>query len=425
MIHKTKRYLLFLYTVSTGLILTAVIAVLAFSNYQQKNQYDQLLFQNLESSFVFTIQNNPDLQNVGEQYANGSRLSFKLLLDNREVMSHPNNPSSESRLLLGELENSLDDTVRIINEVADEEAFSTPILRLSGQSGQSYYGAIQNIKRNDGSHVKIYLLYPAGDAFSLRSVILYLLLELAGVLLLSLTGKILIDKIFKPVGQNIQNQKDFISHASHELKAPLAIIQASNSSSERASAEAQTAISNACSRMSKLISDMLLLAATENADMPLYPMSVDVSTMLIGVYETHLPLCRETHHMLELNLPDEFLPEIIMDETRIVQVLSILISNAISYSPVDSTITLSVEKENSRTLCIKVIDHGIGIPDTEKKRIFDRFYRVDKSHKDKQHYGLGLSIAKNIILLHKGTLEVKDTEGGGSTFCVILPFHQK
>ena len=431
MIHKTKRYLLFLYTISTGLILTAVITILALSGYHQKEQYNQLLFQNLESSFSFTIQNNSDLQNVGKQYANTSPLYFKILLDDKTVMIYPDNLSSTNGQLLEELENSLSSRYLIVNEgKTEEEAFITPVIKLSGQSGQTYYGTIQGLKRNDGSYVKIYLIYPTGHTFPLRSIIFYLLLEFIGLILLLTTGKLLIDKIFKPVGQNIQNQKEFISYASHELKAPLAIIQASNSSSESASADAQATISNACSRMSRLISDMLLLATTENADMPLNLIPADVSAMLIGLYETHLPLCRETHHILQLDLPDDLLPEIAIDEARIVQVLSILISNAISYSPAGSEITLYVDMENvdifaKKSLCIKVIDHGIGIPDTEKKRIFDRFYRVDKSHKDKHHYGLGLSIAQNIILLHKGTLEVKDTEGGGSTFCITLPINRK
>ena len=102
--------------------------------------------------------------------------------------------------------------------------------------------------------------------------------------------------------------------------------------------------------MNRLISDMLLLSTTENADMPLHLTSAEVSTMLIGVYETHLPLCRKTHHILQLNLPDDLLPEITLDEARIVQVLSILISNAISYSPSGSEITLSVDIENTRII---------------------------------------------------------------------------
>ena len=122
-------------------------------------------------------------------------------------------------------------------------------------------------------------------------------------------------------------------------------------------------------RLGRLISDMLLLATTENADMPLNLTSTDVSTMLIGLYETHLPLCRETRHILQLDLPDELLPEITIDESRIIQVLSILISNAISYSPAGSKITLSIDTDNrnapaKKALRIEVIDRGIGIPET-------------------------------------------------------------
>lgn len=430
MIQKTKQNLLFLYTISTGLILTAVIAILTFSSYRQKDQSAQLLFKNLTSSFSFAVQDNPDIHAVGERYSNYSHLFFKILSDDGSVMVHPEDPLSPERQLLEELKNPLPGYSKINLGAEEETSYFTPTVKLSSESGQSYYGSVQGLKMNNGSYVMIYFLHPIDTVFSLRSIIPYFLLELLGLLLLLITGKLLIDKIFKPVGQNIQNQKEFISYASHELKAPLAIIQASNSSSERASADAQAAISNACSRMSRLISDMLLLATTENADMPLNLTSVDVSAMLIGLYETHLTLCRETHHILQLDLPDDLLPEITIDESRIVQVLSILISNAISYSPAGSEITLHVDMENAdifakKSLCIKVIDHGIGISDIEKKRIFDRFYRVDKSHKDKHHYGLGLSIAQNIILLHKGTLEVKDTEEGGSTFCITLPINQK
>lgn len=430
MIHKTKQDLLFLYTVSTGLILTAVIAILTFSSYRQKDQSTQLLFKNLTSSFSFAIQDNQDIHAVVERYSDYSQLFFKILSDNETVLVYPDDPLSPEMQLFEELENPLPGYSKINLGTEEDTSYFTPTVKLSGKSGQSYYCSVQGLKMNNGSYTTIYFLHPADPFFSLRSLAPYFLLELLGLLLLLITGKLLIDRIFKPVGQNIQNQKEFISYASHELKAPLAIIQASNSSSERASADAQAVISNACNRMGRLISDMLLLATTENADMPLNLTSTDVSTMLIGLYETHLPLCRETRHILQLDLPDELLPEITIDESRIIQVLSILISNAISYSPAGSKITLSIDTENrnapaKKALRIEVIDHGIGIPDTEKKRIFDRFYRVDKSHKDKQHYGLGLSIAQNIILLHKGTLGVTDTEGGGSTFFIILPINRK
>lgn len=77
-----------------------------------------------------------------------------------------------------------------------------------------------------------------------------------------------------------------------------------------------------------------------------------------------------------------------------------------------------------KSLCIKVIDHGIDIPNTEKT-VFDRFYQVDKSHNDKYYYGLGLSIALNIILLHKGTLKVKVTGRAAPYFVLPCPLIEK
>ena len=67
------------------------------------------------------------------------------------------------------------------------------------------------------------------------------------------------------------------------------------------------------------------------------------------------------------------------------------------------------------------MDHGIGIPDESKSRIFERFFQVDKSRRDKSHFGLGLSIAKELAELHGGQLTITDTEGGGATFTLILP----
>ena len=74
-----------------------------------------------------------------------------------------------------------------------------------------------------------------------------------------------------------------------------------------------------------------------------------------------------------------------------------------------------------RNVCYLVADHGNGIPDEEKERIFDRFYQSDKSRKEKEHFGLGLSIARELTELQKGKLTLTDTPGGGCTFCLILP----
>ena len=74
-----------------------------------------------------------------------------------------------------------------------------------------------------------------------------------------------------------------------------------------------------------------------------------------------------------------------------------------------------------KKICYLVADHGKGIPDEEKDRIFDRFYQSDKSRKEKEHFGLGLSIARELAELQKGSLTLTDTPGGGCTFLLLLP----
>lgn len=109
-----------------------------------------------------------------------------------------------------------------------------------------------------------------------------------------------------------------------------------------------------------------------------------------------------------------------MDKGRFTQVIGILIDNALNYSPINTTITLR-PYVNKHWFYLSVIDHGEGIPDKNKGSIFERFYRADSSRNDISHFGLGLSVAKELICLHKGTIHVNNTPLGGSTFVLKLP----
>ena len=95
-----------------------------------------------------------------------------------------------------------------------------------------------------------------------------------------------------------------------------------------------------------------------------------------------------------------------------------LTDDSVNMTKSDFAIEIIPDKEN-RTLTIK--DNGIGISDEEKKKVFDRFYRAEKSRSTKGHFGLGLSIAYDIIKAHNGSIRVTDAEGGGAVFTVILP----
>lgn len=108
---------------------------------------------------------------------------------------------------------------------------------------------------------------------------------------------------------------------------------------------------------------------------------------------------------------------------KVSQILTILIDNALSYVPEGGSIRLQAKKEPG-AIAISVSDNGPGIPDSEKDSVFQRFYRSDASRNDKQHFGLGLCIAKEIALLHQGSLKILDTPGGGATFILKLPLQK-
>ncbi|HEX3023401.1 MAG TPA: sensor histidine kinase, partial [Lachnospiraceae bacterium] len=140
----------------------------------------------------------------------------------------------------------------------------------------------------------------------------------------------------------------------------------------------------------------------------------------IDLYDYFDQLCQKRDHHLNIELPDESLPHIHVDKDRLTQILSILIDNAISYSPKDSLITIRPYAKRS-TFQIEVEDHGIGILQNHQEHIFDRFYRVDRSRNDKSHFGLGLSVARELIELQGGSITLKDTPNGGATFVIGVP----
>ena len=172
--------------------------------------------------------------------------------------------------------------------------------------------------------------------------------------------------------------------------------------------------------MGNLIKDLLVLAASDSKKWQLTIGNHDSDTLLLDVYETFEPVCRSKGMALHLTLPDIELPRIHCDKNRVIQILTILLDNAVTYTPSGGTIDLKVFIKK-RKICYLVADHGKGIPDEEKERIFDRFYQSDRARKEKEHFGLGLSIARELAELQKGKLTVTDTEGGGCTFLLLIP----
>lgn len=249
----------------------------------------------------------------------------------------------------------------------------------------------------------------------------FLLIDLAGILLLTLFAWFFTGKMLHPLRESHDRQIRFIADASHELRTPLAVIRACVQA--KPPTYEQT-IDQECARMGRLIEDLLTLSRLDRGDALPRQQDVDPDTLLLTVYEQMELLAAQNKIRLLLHLPQDSLPHIQGDRHRLEQLLTILLQNALNYTPEGGTVTLSARLAPDKPHIIQILvsDNGPGVPDAEKAHIFQRFYRVEQSHTDRSHFGLGLCIAQEIALAHRGTLTVSDTEGGGATFCLALHY---
>lgn len=233
-----------------------------------------------------------------------------------------------------------------------------------------------------------------------------------------------IRKLLVPIEQNRLHQIRFVAAASHELRTPLSVILSAAEACGKADSKQQAhffrIIREEGKHMSGLISDLLSLAGADSRGLALHLQPLEPDTLLLDTYEAFEPLAREKGYPLFAELPDEAFAPICCDRERIHQALCILLHNAFSHTPAGTCIRLSLRQEKNRVL-FSVSDNGPGIPASDRERIFERFYRGDASRSSATHFGLGLSIAREILTAHGGSLTAAETPGGGATFTLGLP----
>jgi len=235
-------------------------------------------------------------------------------------------------------------------------------------------------------------------------------------------SKIITKWITSPVEEAFNKQKEFIADASHELKTPLAVMMASIDCIE-VNKKNQKYINNIKSesdRMNNLITKLLDLSKLENgANKELYAMN-NLSKIVekrVLVFES---LAFENNVIINTDIEKDI--KFKCNNTEIDEVVSILIDNAIKHSYKNSVIKVNLYMDKNN-IVLDVINNGRNIPDDECDKIFERFYRSDKSrNRDSNRYGLGLAIAKNIVNNHDGQIKVFSKDNF-TTFRVI--FKQK
>lgn len=294
----------------------------------------------------------------------------------------------------------------------------------SVSANTKYYAGIISLGRNSTSlEIVVLSSLKALELQIKEQRFRFLLIDFAAVVMLTVFSWVFTEKLLKPIMENQQKQTQFVASASHELRTPLAVILSAVECCKTAPAGKQDnflkTITQEGLRMSVLVNDMLTLSTSDSHRFSVHVRPIELDTLIMNSYEAFEPLAKEKSISLCVSLPDHAIPLCSADPERISQVLSIFLHNALSYTPDHGKVVLSLSYHKDH-FYLSVRDNGIGISDDDKKRIFDRFYRVEKSRSTKEHFGLGLSITYEIIKAHNGSIHVKDADGGGSEFVAVL-----
>ena len=236
--------------------------------------------------------------------------------------------------------------------------------------------------------------------------------------------------VLRDITKEVQFQelrKEFVANVSHELRTPLTVIKgyietlAGGALRDEVKGPEQLAIlARRVDQLSNLVRDLLELSRLEGHPGLPGQAAVNVQASIAAVADLMQPAARKKAQTLKTQAA-EGLPLLIGNPEYIERALLNLVDNAIKYTPDGGAITISAERAGEQAV-ISVTDTGIGIPEKDLPRIFERFYRVDKSRsREMGGTGLGLAIVKHIALAHDGTVEVTSKPGVGSTFRLKLP----
>jgi signal transduction histidine kinase len=221
------------------------------------------------------------------------------------------------------------------------------------------------------------------------------------------------------------SQRRFIADVGHELRTPLTVIKGNADLMRRMNVmdkESLGSIENEIDRLTRMVDDLLLLAKAEAGKLPLANNIVELDTIMLEVCEEAMILANKQKE-IRIGEIDQVL--VCGDQDRLKQVILNLVSNAVLYTQKGGIIELRLGKRITSAYLV-VEDNGPGIPEEDLPRIFERFYRGEKSRarshqEDGKGFGLGLSIAYWIIHNHGGKIEVESKVGEGTTFTIWLP----
>jgi two-component system phosphate regulon sensor histidine kinase PhoR len=226
-----------------------------------------------------------------------------------------------------------------------------------------------------------------------------------------------------------QIRRDFVANVSHELRTPLTAIRgyvealldegADGAADVESTHKFLEIIARHTTRMERLVKDLLRLARLDARQEALEMARCDVRQIFSGVVADLSPTIEAKRQHVSIDVPPEAM-QVDGDPAKLHDIVRNLVENAVNYSPEGADVTLAASRVNGQ-YTITVADSGPGIPQEDLGRVFERFYRVDKSRARPGGTGLGLAIVKHLVELHGGEARAENAATGGAVFTIVLP----
>lgn len=407
MFHKLQKRLTLLYTITTGGILTAVLLVCFFYMKSSLEAKNEALFTSLFLGISGIFQTESVLSDTWLANAETANDLIIHIEDNGTPLFFPGSwePRTQREELVKRAQNLAQGSGKKLVS-GSPTSQQSPILYFNGDHGDSYTAMVLTLSVD--SKTRSLLVIQDITASARQAVfqgVFFLVVGSAGIILLFFASWYAVGKTLVPLKENQKQQAEFIAAASHELRSPLAVIQASASAlrTDPLSAPAMTLnIEKECVRMGALIKDLLVLAAADSKSWTLSLKPWDGDTLLLDVYETFEPLCRQKEIPLHLSIPQEELPKALCDKNRVIQILTILMDNAISYTPAGKSIDLQIHlQKNLSALPWKTMEKAF--QRMRKNLFFNAFTRGTGPEKKKSILVWAYPLQKNWLNCTRAT----------------------
>lgn len=305
----------------------------------------------------------------------------------------------------------------VTEEEAAELALGLDVDQTGGSAGSYRY---KIFPRPEGGYRVVFLDSGVRRNAVMRVALLSLLLGSVSWLLMLALVMALSRRAIRPIAENMERQRQFVTDAGHELKTPVAIILANVDAMELRGGESKYSrnIRSQAARLGELMKNLLTLARVDEYSVLEQPQRLDFSSLCREVFLPFREAAELKHIRYGMDLADAL--ELTGDRTLLAQLCSILADNAVKYCPEGGEIGVTLRSENRR-ICLRVSNTVTEVPDLD--RIFDRFYRADSSRNQKSGgFGIGLSAAQTIARLHRAELTAgHDPASGLLSFSVRFP----